>query len=208
MLPEKFLTRMQSLLGEEYPAFYEALGEPPVRAIRVNLTKTTVDAVLRECGFPLLPLSYSDVGFILKDAEGIGNGAAHHAGMYYVQDPGAMATVNALGVERGWWVLDACAAPGGKSSQLASLIGDEGFLLVNEYVPKRAKIIVSNFERLGIKNAVVTSLDTAEFPKMFREVFDLDPNGMAPRVVVVPMGIAEDPRNEQFFRRAAVVVGV
>ena len=173
MLPEKFLTRMQGLLGKEYPAFYEALGEPPVRAIRVNLTKTTVDAVLKECELPLLPLSYTDVGFILKESDGIGNGAAHHAGMYYVQDPGAMATVNALKVERGWWVLDVCAAPGGKSSQLASLIGDEGFILANEYVPKRAKIIVSNFERLGIKNAVVTSLDTAEFPKMFREVFDL-----------------------------------
>ena len=141
--------------------------------MRVNTTKTTVDRVLAECELGLTAIPYTDVGFILRDAEGIGNGAAHHAGMYYVQDPGAMATVSALDVKEGWWVLDTCAAPGGKSSQLASLIGDRGFILSNEYVPKRAKIIVSNFERLGVKNAIVTSLDTAEFPKMFSEVFDL-----------------------------------
>ena len=93
--------------------------------------------------------------------------------MFYVQDPGAMATVKALEISKGWRVLDSCAAPGGKASQLATAIGDEGFLLANEYVPKRAKIIVSNFERLGIKNAVVTSLDTAKIKEMFSSYFDL-----------------------------------
>ena len=173
MLPERFLERMKNLLGEEYPAFFAALERPPVRGIRVNSLKTTVERVAEESDFSLEALPYSDVGFVARGAEGIGGGAAHHAGMYYVQDPGAMATVNALTVERGWWVLDTCAAPGGKSSQLASLIGEEGFLLANEYVPKRAKIIVSNLERLGVRNAVVTSLDTAELGRMFSGVFDL-----------------------------------
>ena len=173
MIPEKFLLRMKELLGEDFDAFANALERPSVRAVRVNTTKTTVDTVLSECELGLTPIPYTEVGFILRDAEGIGNGAAHHAGMYYVQDPGAMATVSALEVKEGWWVLDTCAAPGGKSSQLASLIGESGFILSNEYVPKRAKIIVSNLERLGIRNAIVTSLDTAEFPKMFSEVFDL-----------------------------------
>ena len=173
MIPEKFLQRMKELLGDDFEAFASALERPSVRAARVNTTKTTVDTVLGECELGLTPIPYTDVGFILRDTDGIGNGAAHHAGMYYVQDPGAMATVSALDVKEGWWVLDTCAAPGGKSSQLASLIGDSGFILSNEYVPKRAKIIVSNFERLGIKNAIVTSLDTAEFPKMFSGVFDL-----------------------------------
>ena len=132
MIPEKFLLRMKELLGEDFDAFANALERPSVRAVRVNTTKTTVDTVLGECELGLTPIPYTEVGFILRDAEGIGNGAAHHAGMYYVQDPGAMATVSALEVKEGWWVLDTCAAPGGKSSQLASLIGESGFILSND----------------------------------------------------------------------------
>ena len=93
--------------------------------------------------------------------------------MIYVQDPGAMATANALDILTGWRVADLCAAPGGKSGQAAAKIGDGGFLLSNEFVPKRAKTIVSNFERLGVKNAIVTSLDTKELPKLYRHFFDL-----------------------------------
>ena len=70
-------------------------------------------------------------------------------------------------------MADICAAPGGKSSQIAERLGRDGFLLSNEYVPKRAKIIVSNFERLGVTNAIVTSLDTAELAKMYSGVFNL-----------------------------------
>ena len=93
--------------------------------------------------------------------------------MIYVQDPGAMAALSALDIEDGWWVLDMCASPGGKATQAAGKIGKDGFLFANEFVPKRAKTIVSNIERLGIQNAIVTSLDTRELPKMFSEVFDL-----------------------------------
>lgn len=173
MIPEGFLSRMKDMLGEEFEAFEASLSQPSVRGIRVNTAKISVADFLDRTTLSLSPIDYAEDGFIPEDCEGIGKTAEHHAGMFYVQDPGAMATVKALDIQPGWRVLDACAAPGGKASQLATAIGEEGFLLANEYVPKRAKIIVSNFERLGIKNAVVTSLDTAKIGAMFDSYFDL-----------------------------------
>ncbi len=173
MIPEKFSERMKNILGNEYEGFSAALERESVKGIRVNKDKISVDRFLELNSFDLEALPYANDGFILKNPDGIGTTAEHHSGMIYVQDPGAMATVNALEVKRGWRVLDACAAPGGKSSQLAEKIGEEGLLISNEYVPKRAKIIVSNFERLGIKNALVLSQDTAKFKEMFANYFDL-----------------------------------
>ena len=173
MIPEKFSERMKKLLGEEYSAFESTLSEDSVRGVRVNTAKISVDDYKSATELMLSPIPYAEYGFIPESCDGIGTLPEHHAGMIYVQDPGAMATVTALDVKRGWRVLDACSAPGGKASQLAALIGDEGVILANEYVPKRAKIIVTNFERLGIKNAVVTSLDTAKIAEMFSSYFDL-----------------------------------
>ena len=156
MLPEGFCQRMKKLLGDEYGKFAAALEQPSVKAVRVNKGKVSADHLSEICSLGLEPLPYTDVGFIARNTDGIGRTPEHHSGMIYVQDPGAMATVSALDVREGWWVLDACAAPGGKSTQLSALIGDDGFLLANECVPKRAKIIVGNMERLGVKNATVT----------------------------------------------------
>lgn len=174
MLDEKFKKRMSKLLPEnELDSFIDSLeNSPPVRAFRVNTLKTSVDNFLSATSLSKKPLSYNSEGFIF-DEEGIGARAAHHSGMIYVQDPGAMSALSALDIEPGWAVLDACSAPGGKSTQAAAKIGDGGFILSNEYIPKRAKTVVSNFERLGVRCGVVTSLDTSELPKMFSEVFDL-----------------------------------
>ena len=173
MLPEGFKQRMKNILGEEYDRFERALDEPNVRAIRVNTTKLSTDEFLDKTALTLSPIKYAADGFIPDSCEGIGRTPEHHSGMFYVQDPGAMATVKAVEIKEGWRVLDACSAPGGKASQLASAIGEGGVILANEYVPKRAKIIVSNFERLGIRNAVITSLDTQRIGEMFDSYFDL-----------------------------------
>ena len=172
MLQKSFTDRMRLLLGDDYLAFEEALGREPVRGARVNRIKCSPEDFLRVCDYTCKKIPYMDNGFIVEGGDGIGLTPEHHAGMIYMQDPGAMSALSAVDFHEGEWVLDSCAAPGGKSSQIAERIGDSGFLLSNEYVPKRAKIIVGNFERLGIKNAMVTSLDTAEFPKMFEGVFD------------------------------------
>ena len=174
MLDEKFKARMKSILGDEYEEFIYALeNKEAVRGIRVNTLKSDPDFFKKSECFSLTPLTYFSDGFMLNESDGIGNTPEHHAGMIYVQDPGAMATATALDIKEGWSVLDTCSAPGGKSGQAAAKIKDSGFLFSNEFVPKRAKTVVSNFERLGIKNAIVTSLDTAELPKLFKDFFDL-----------------------------------
>ena len=174
MLPEAFKSRMKSLLGGEYGAFISELEEgEEVKGIRINPVKCAPEKFPSVWEGGITPMPYLDLGFIPDRRTGLGSTAAHHAGMIYVQDPGAMAALSALDIEEGWWVLDMCASPGGKATQAAGAIGKSGFLFANEFVPKRAKTIVSNIERLGIPNAIVTSLDTKELPKMFCEVFDL-----------------------------------
>ncbi len=172
MLPDKFIERMKKILGNEFAEFDAALSEPAVHGIRVNLTKLSPERFAEIFKGELSPIPYAKSGFIPEAQTGLGLLPEHHARMFYSQDPGAMSAVCALTLSKGDKVLDVCSAPGGKSSQIADLIGEEGFLLSNEYVPKRAKIIVGNFERLGIRSAVVTSLDTAELPKMFSGYFD------------------------------------
>ncbi len=174
MTSEKFKSRMKAILGDEYDSFiFEIENRDAIKGARVNETKISTDEFLKITKLDVTPISYTSDGFILNSGDGVGNTPEHHSGMIYIQDPGAMATANALDIKNGYRVLDMCAAPGGKSGQAASKIGDGGFLLSNEFVPKRAKIIVSNFERLGIKNAIVTSLDTSELPKLFSDFFDL-----------------------------------
>ena len=173
MLSQDFTRRMKDLLGDEYDAFMRELELPSVKGVRINRTKLKDYSDGDFKNFSLTPISYADDCYVIDSYSGIGHTPEHHAGIFYVQDPGAMATVGALKIKRGWKILDLCAAPGGKSGQAIARAGDEGFILANEYVPKRAKILVSNFERLGIKNAIVTSLDTAVFREMFENYFDL-----------------------------------
>ena len=174
MLPEAFKSRMKKLLDGEYDAFISELEcGSEVKGIRINPVKCDPRKFLEAWEGKLTPIPYFDLGFIPDRTAGLGSTPAHHAGMIYVQDPGAMAALSALDIKEGWWVLDMCASPGGKATQAAGAISKDGFLFANEFVPKRAKTIVSNIERLGIPNAIVTSLDTRELPKMFSEVFDL-----------------------------------
>ena len=174
MLPISFCERMKSALGEEYEAFIRSLDESDaVKGIRVNGIKADVDTFLKVSDLAGERIPYTEDGFYPTRDEGLGNTPEHHSGMIYVQDPGAMAPLWAVDIKEGYKVADLCSAPGGKSAQAAARIGDSGFLLSNEYVPKRAKLTVSNFERLGIKNAIVTSMDTAELTQLFSEEFDL-----------------------------------
>lgn len=172
MLPDKFVKRMTSLLGDEWDDFAAAMSEDAVRGVRINRLKLDPTEFVRGREETLTQIPYYEDGFYYGADESVGALPEHHAGIYYMQDPGAMASLSAIDIPRGAYVLDLCAAPGGKSGQAAAAIGDGGFLLSNEFVPKRAKIMVGNFERLGIKNAIVTSLDTAEFKKMYRAFFD------------------------------------
>lgn len=172
MLPTAFQERMRRLLGEEYDRFAHALSEDAVRGFRINPIKADRGIVDGLSEFSPIPLPYVKDGYRFC-GERIGNTPYHHAGAIYVQDPGAMSALCAVNVAPDWRVADLCAAPGGKSAQIAAQLGAEGFLLSNEYVPARAKITVGNFERLGVRGAVVTSMDTATIATLYPAFFDL-----------------------------------
>ncbi len=173
MLPEEFTRRMMELLGDEYAEFSRALEEPPVRGLRVNTLKCDTEDFISRGKYKLTPLPYCPEGFIIEDDSLRGTSPEHHAGEIYIQDPGAMSALAALDIKPDWRVLDLCSAPGGKSTQAAARLGDGGFILSNEFVPKRAKICVGNFERLGLRCAAVSSLDTSEFKKYYNAFFNL-----------------------------------
>lgn len=175
MLPEKFKERMKSILGDEYGDFLLALTEEKeIKGLRVNRLKVNPDVFFEHNSLPTEPLSYVRDGYLLSgEVSGIGNTPMHAAGQIYIQDPGAMASVAALHIKPDMAVCDLCAAPGGKSTQIAAELSDEGFILSNEYVPKRAKILVGNFERMGIRCGAVTSLDTKEIAKLYENTFDI-----------------------------------
>ena len=172
MLPLAFEERMKRLLGDEYDAFIDSFARSDVRGMRVNTLKVS-PRLAEEIGLSNKRIDYTPDGYILDSDIQIGRSAAHHSGAIYMQDPGAMAPLCSVDIPAGARVIDLCSAPGGKSGQAAARIGEEGFILSNEYVPKRAKITVQNFERLGIKCGIVTNLDTSEIKKMFSSYFDV-----------------------------------
>lgn len=172
-LPDAFLSRMQGLLGADYSAFLHAMTEEgPARAFRVNTVKLSVPAFAAHAPFPLAPIPYAPDGFYF-DGDKIGHYPCHHAGMIYAQDPGAMAALCALPELRGGRVLDVCAAPGGKSAQLAAAVGPQGLLVSNEYVASRCRELSGNIERLGIPNAIVMNTDAPTLAALYPAYFDL-----------------------------------
>ncbi|MBR5870428.1 MAG: hypothetical protein IKZ09_05290 [Clostridia bacterium] len=172
--PAAFCTRMKALLGEEYPAFLASYDREMQRGLRVNTVKTDIETALAALSdLPLRPIPYEKKGFYLDCTEaGTGNHPLHHAGAFYLQEPAAMLPVASAVIREGDYVLDVCAAPGGKSTQLAAAIGREGLLVSNEFVPSRAKILLSNIERLGIPNAIVTNTDAAHLRQWYEGCFD------------------------------------
>ncbi len=171
-LPVDYVNRMKALLGDEYPLYEKALNNPPVRAIRVNTEKISLEAFQKINVFGSEKIPYVENGFYLE-YEKVGNHPYHHAGMIYVQEPAAMAPAECLEINPDWKILDMCAAPGGKSSQLKNKLSEKGVLVSNEIVPARCKILTGNIERLGLKNTVTTCMDTERLASAFPKTFDM-----------------------------------
>ena len=177
--PIEFAERMERILKTEYAAFTEVFenGES-VKGLRVNTAKLDADQLLKESPFPLTRIPYTRDGFIVAREDAAGKHPYHHAGVYYMQDPGAMATVAAIPDEvldaDLLKVLDLCSAPGGKSTELAArILPKNGILLSNEYNAQRCRILAGNIERMGLPNVCVTNLDTAVLAENYPDVFDL-----------------------------------
>ena len=171
-LPEEFITRMKSLLGDEFEKYEKSLSELPVRAFRVNTDKIPLEDFEKINVFSKTKIPYVENGFYLE-YDKVGNHPYHHAGMIYVQEPGAMAPAECLDINPDWCVLDMCAAPGGKSTQLKNKLGSNGVLVSNEIISSRCRILTGNVERLGLRNTVTTCLDSAKIAKSFPSRFDL-----------------------------------
>ena len=153
MVPEGFTARMKALLGEEYPLFAASFERPRNVGLRLNPLKTDDFPALPQ--FSLRPVPWEKYGYYYDPASRPGLSAFHEAGLYYLQEPSAMAPAGLLDVRPGMRVLDLCAAPGGKSTQLAAALAGKGILIANEIHPQRAKILSRNLERCAAANAVV-----------------------------------------------------
>ena len=150
---------MQALLGDEYGAFaayYQS--DRCYRGLRVNTLKCTADKLAAALPFALEPTPFCPDGYYIpQEITSLGNHPLHHAGAFYIQEPSATSAVEMLGVTPGDHVLDLCAAPGGKSTQIGAKLCGKGLLWSNEIVKSRATILLSNMERMGIRNAVVSN---------------------------------------------------
>lgn len=168
MFPSGFTDKMKQLLGAEFDDFLASYERPRNTGLRLNPLKGQV---------PIFPFCTEQIpwepnGFYLQEGSRPGLNPCHDAGAYYLQEPSAMAPAGLLAPEPGEKVLDLCAAPGGKSTQLAAAMKGEGLLVCNEINPKRARILSSNIERMGISNALVLNEHPAKLAERFPRYFD------------------------------------
>ncbi len=168
------MKRMKDLLGEEYEAFVHSYEKERVQGLRFHMGKGSVEKLYGQYGdtFKLRPIPWCREGFYYDQNTRPGRNPLHEAGLYYIQEPSAMAAVPLLDPKAGERVLDLCAAPGGKTTQIAERLGADGLLVSNEIHPGRAKILSRNVERMGFANTVVTNEDSKRLAEVFPEFFD------------------------------------
>ena len=164
---------MQPFLGAEADAFLASLAEPTRVGLRVNTLKCSPEDFRALSPWPLENVPWCDSGFLLNDsAARPGLHPLHRAGVYYLQEPSAMAVAEALAPEPGEWVVDLAAAPGGKATHLASLMQNQGLLVANEVTGSRVRALGENLERLGVRHALVTSESVQKLAARWGAAFD------------------------------------
>ncbi len=173
MSGEYFAERERALLGARYEQLYAAPESTPARGVTVSALRTSPAAFAAAVDFAVEKSPFCADSFIVREENfRPGRHPWHHAGVFYSQEPSAAAVAPLLGVQPGMRVLDLCAAPGGKSSQLAAALKGHGVLVSNEYVPARAEILKSNLERMGVANAVVLNETPARLAAALPGFFD------------------------------------
>ncbi|MCM1050050.1 MAG: RsmF rRNA methyltransferase first C-terminal domain-containing protein [Clostridiales bacterium] len=179
-LPHEFTERMKKMLKGEYQDFLLSYEKERLYGLRYNPLKAAgrgKDFFLQQTPFELKEIPWTEEGFYYKQDDQPGKHYFHEAGVYYIQEPSAMAAVEALGIEafgaeQGERILDLCAAPGGKSTHIAGKMSGKGLLVANEIIPGRAKILSQNIERMGIPNAIVCNETPERMAEFFPEYFD------------------------------------
>ncbi|WP_053956517.1 RsmF rRNA methyltransferase first C-terminal domain-containing protein [Inediibacterium massiliense] len=171
-MPIDFEDKMKKLLKEEYEDFFKSYEENKIQGLRVNTLKIDIEDFLKINPFQIDKVSWIKEGFYYGQGQRPGKHPYHEAGLYYIQEPSAMAVGNILNPQPGEKILDLCAAPGGKSTHIAARLKGEGLLVSNELYPQRAKILSQNIERMGIKNTIVTNESPQKLSKKFSGFFN------------------------------------
>lgn len=171
-LPEAFLARMAEVLGTEYDDFLASYEKDRYYGLRRNPLKASEEEFMERIPFRLEAVSWAKEGYYYCASDQPGRHILHEAGAYYIQEPSAMAVVEILDPKPGERVLDLCAAPGGKSTQIAGRMNGEGLLVSNEIIQSRAKILSQNIERMGVRNCVVCNETPERMADFFPAYFD------------------------------------
>ncbi len=172
-LPTEFVQKMQQLLKDEAEAFFQSFKEKRTAGLRINPLKIQKETWEKISPFSLEPVGYEPYGYTYDyDRDEPGKHPYHHAGLYYIQEPSAMFVAPLLDARPGEKILDLCAAPGGKATQIGAAMNNEGILVANEIHPKRARALSENIERFGITNAIVTNESPERLAEHFPYYFD------------------------------------
>lgn len=171
-LPETFIENMRELLGAEYENYIESYEKPKVQGLRVNTGKIAVEDFLKITPFSLTPVPWTTNGFFYSNGDAVTKHPHYYAGLYYIQEPSAMIPASRLPIEEGDRVLDLCAAPGGKATELAARLKGTGVLVANDISNSRAKGLLKNLELFGMGNILVTSEKPEDLLKYFEGFFD------------------------------------
>ena len=169
-LPSEFIQSIEEMLGSEAPAFFASLEQPPTLALRLNPARE--NALSAAEAFIADPVPWAKNGYYLRSGARPGAGIANAAGAFYLQEASAMVSAAILDAQPGERILDLCAAPGGKTTQIAAALGGEGLLISNEPEPARAKVLAANLERMGVRNAAVTNAYPDALSARWPEYFD------------------------------------
>lgn len=178
-LPIEFEKKMKALLGDEWDDFLYSYDNNRFQALRFNTLKVQspeeIMRILKVLGISSdKRVLWANEAYYFDENVRPGKHPYHEMGLYYIQEPSAMSAAALLAPKPGMRVLDLCAAPGGKSTQLATYLGDSGLLVSNEINTQRSRILSQNIERMGIKNAIVTNEDSfvlaSHFPGFFNAI--------------------------------------
>jgi NOL1/NOP2/sun family putative RNA methylase len=170
--PVSFTEKMKAILGDEFEEFLKGYDRTRHYGLRVNRTKITAEAFERMSMYDLTPVPWIDNAFEYEDSISPAKHPYYFAGMYYLQEPSAMTPANLLPIEPGDRVLDLCAAPGGKATELGAKLNHTGLLVANDISNSRAKALLKNIELFGIPNVLVTSEPSEKLAEKFPAFFD------------------------------------
>lgn len=171
-LPSNYLEEMKELLGDQYEAYLASFEQKTRQGLRVNTAKIAPETFRQKADISLECVPWCENGFAFDEKQTVTKHPYYYAGLYYVQEPSAMIPASHLPVEPGDFVLDLCAAPGGKATELGAKLKGKGMLLANDISNSRAKGLLKNLELFGISNLFVSSEESDKLKKAYPAYFD------------------------------------